>query len=399
MTKRLTDLTTRMTVLLDLATRARFPYQAATVRIGFSLVFAAFLVREWPHRRTLYGDHSPWSQEMALRVIGEDQAFTALAWWPGHWWFETVYHGTLLAALLLMAGWRTRAMSALFMVGVLSLEFRAPYLGDGGDSVFISMAVYLVLIRCGEVWSLDARRRRTGADDRSGPLLWQLTGVLLGLVLGLPDFGWAGLLWALWAGCGLRFAADRWFPQHEARTVLDGLAAMLHNLGMLVIAVQVCLIYATAGWYKIQGSRWQEGSALHYALHLDHFRPWPMLSDLLAAGMIPVVLLAYATVVVQVAFPFTLASRKIKNTLLAVMMAEHAGIAVVLGLPFLSAAMIVCDTLFLPTALLLWIDARPSRRGLRSGGGRKVPAAVPSIPEGRRPEPAKAPAPSGATRP
>lgn len=81
------------------------------------------------------------------------------------------------------------------------------------------------------------------------------------------------------------------------------------------------------------------------------------------------------------------------------MMAEHAGIAVVLGLPFLSAAMIVCDTLFLPTALLLWIDARLSRRGLRSGGGRKVPAAVPSIPEGRRPEPAKAPAPSGATRP
>ena len=157
---------------------------------------------------------------MALRVIGEDQAFTALAWWPGHWWFETVYHGTLVAALLLMFGWRTRATSAFFMVGVLSLEFRAPYLGDGGDSVFITMAIYLVLTRCGEVWSLDARRRRPGADDRSGPLLWQLTGVLLGLVFGLPDLGWTGLLWALWAGCGLQFAADRWFPRHEARILL-----------------------------------------------------------------------------------------------------------------------------------------------------------------------------------
>jgi hypothetical protein len=124
-----------------------------------------------------------------------------------------------------------------------------------------------------------------------------------------------------------------------------------------------------------------------------------MLSDLLAAGMIPVVLLAYATVVVQVAFPFTLASRKIKNILLAVMMAEHAGIAVVLGLPFLSAAMIVCDALFLPTALLLWIDARLARGGLRPGAGGEVPAAVPSIPEGRRPEPPKAPPPSGANRP
>ena len=211
-------------------------------------------------------------------------------------------------------------------------------------------------------------------------MLWQLTGVLLGLVFGLPDLGWTGLLWALWAGCGLQFAADRWFPRHEARILLDGLAAMLHNVGMLVIAVQVCFIYATAGWYKIQGSRWQDGSALHYALNLDHFRPWPALSDLLVAGMIPVVLLAYATVAVQVAFPFTLASRKIKNALLAVMMTEHAAIAIVLGLPFLSAAMIVCDALFLPTALLLGIDARVRRSGLRPRGGSEVPAAIPAVP-------------------
>ncbi|BBJ40059.1 hypothetical protein SSPO_027770 [Streptomyces antimycoticus] len=73
--------------------------------------------------------------------------------------------------------------------------------------------------------------------------------------------------------------------------------------------------------------------------------------------MLLIVLLGYGTVVMQVAFPFVLGYRRLKITLLAVMILEHAGIAVLLGLPFLSAAMVVCDAVFLPTALL-----KPSRR-------------------------------------
>lgn len=41
-----------------------------------------------------------------------------------------------------------------------------------------------------------------------------------------------------------------------------------------MIMAEVCLIYATAGWYKIQGSRWQDGTALYYPLGLDYFTPW-----------------------------------------------------------------------------------------------------------------------------
>lgn len=56
---------------------------------------------------------------------------------------------------------------------------------------------------------------------------------------------------------------------------MDAAASMVHNAAMLTIAAQVCLIYATAGWYKVQGSRWQEGSALHYALNDGPGRPPP----------------------------------------------------------------------------------------------------------------------------
>ncbi len=146
---------------------------------------------------------------------------------------------------------------------------------------------------------------------------------------------------------------------------------MVHNCAMLVIAVEVVLIYATAGWYKVQGTRWQDGTALYYPLHLDYFTPWPGLSALVGSALLPVFLISYGTVIVQVAFPFTLLNRRVKNVLLAVMMLEHTGIAVLLGLPVFSLAMIAADAVFLPTGALLWLAARASRIGAgRIGAGR-----------------------------
>jgi hypothetical protein len=130
----------------------------------------------------------------------------------------------------------------------------------------------------------------------------------------------------------------------------------------------VCLIYSTAGWYKIQGSRWQDGTALYYPLHLDDFTPWPALSHALAGNDVMVMLITYGTVIVQVAFPFTLFNRRVKNVLLGCMMLEHASIAIVLGLPFFSLAMIAADAVFLPTGFLRWLGqcAAAAVRGRRA---------------------------------
>ncbi|PLW74092.1 hypothetical protein C0036_03775, partial [Streptomyces sp. DJ] len=143
------------------------PYQAAVVRIGISLTWLLFLVREWPHRRELYGDTSPWRWEMAQRLIADNDAFTVLMWSDGRLWFEIVYAGAMLASLLMLLGWRTRTVSVLFMLGVLSLQNRSVFMGDGGDNVIHLMAIYLVLVRCGKVWSLDARRAARAAAARA----------------------------------------------------------------------------------------------------------------------------------------------------------------------------------------------------------------------------------------
>ncbi|WP_030421086.1 HTTM domain-containing protein [Streptomyces sp. SCSIO 75703] len=367
------------------------PYQTAVIRIGFSLTWLLFLLRELPHRHELYGPDGPWSRDLAEQLIADNGAFTALLWWDGRFWFETVYVLAVLASVLLLLGWRTRTTSVLFMIGVLSLQNRSIFMGDGGDNVLHLMSIYLVFTRCAQVWSLDARRARREeaarargerVTDRTGPVLWTVLGcVLVAVTLAGRLDGdrlVPVLLWTVWLAQALCRTVRRRARSEEPRILLDVVARVVHNGALLVIMAEACLIYATAGWYKIQGSRWQDGTAVYYPLHLDYFAPWPALSQALAASGTMVMLITYGTVVVQVAFPFTLFNRRVKNVLLAVMMTEHAVIAVVLGLPFFSLAMIAADAVFLPTSFLRGLGARVARLGRRAGAGERPPAEVPA---------------------
>jgi hypothetical protein len=372
------------------------PYQTAVVRIGFAATWLLFLLREFPHRQEMYGPDGPWSWDLAQQLIASNHAFTILMWSGGQVWFEVVYALAVLSSALFLVGWRTRTMSVLFMVGVLSLQNRSVFMGDGGDNVIHLMAIYLVFTRCGQVWSLDQRRERRARaarargerprPDRTGPVLWGVLGFALALATGAGrlDAGWTAVFWGLWAVQGVWWCVVRRAPHGEPRVLLDIVANLVHNAALLVIMAEACLIYSTAGWYKIQGSLWQDGTAVYYPLHLESFSPWPALSDLLSSHGTMVLLVTYGTVAAQVAFPFTLFNRRVKNVLLAFMMTEHAVIAVVLGLPFFSLAMIAADAVFLPTSFLLRLGGWASR----ARGRLTVRDALGALPGPRRRRPA-----------
>lgn len=194
------------------------PYQSAVVRIGFAGTWLFFLLREFPHRQELYGPDGPWSWELARQLIDSNRAFTVLMWSDSALWFEIVYAVAVLASALLMLGWRTRATSVVFAVGVLSLQNRSVFMGDGGDNVIHLMAIYLVLTRCAQVWSLDARRaRRLGAASagRAGPVLWGVLGAVFayGAATGRLSTGWLVVFTALWVLAALWWMVDRYEPE------------------------------------------------------------------------------------------------------------------------------------------------------------------------------------------
>ncbi|MDQ0762497.1 HTTM domain-containing protein [Streptomyces canus] len=322
-------------------------HAAAVLRIGYGLLYLVFLLREFPHRDEIWGPGSPWTPELARQLFDQTGWASILTLSDSRAYFEVCYALALVTSALFMLGWRTRAVSVLFAVVVGSFHARAIFMTDGGDNLILLMALYLVFTACGRRWSLDARRTSLRASAGTTPRT--------PMALGAEEL------------CRFR------------RT----LTAVLHNCGMFVIAAQVCFLYGSAGLYKVQGGSWGNGTALHYVLNLDLFRPWPELSLMVDEHDVMISIACYLTVLLQVAFPFVLFGR-LKYPVLTMLLGMHLGIAVLMGLPLFSGAMIIADAVFLPDRFYrslgrLW--RRTCRRpdawstGVPPGGG---PALVPS---------------------
>ena len=324
-------------------------YAAAVLRIGYGLLYLVFLLREFPHRDEMWGPGSPWTPTLARQLFDQSGWASILTLSDSRVYFEVCYAVALVTCALFLLGWRTRAMSVLFAVVVVSFHARALFMADGGDNLMVLMAVYLVFTACGRRWSLDARRARLRASAGETSDL---------------------------RGGGLRRHLG------DARMVLS---TVLHNCGMFVIAAQVCFLYGCAGLYKVQGPRWGDGTALHYVLNIDLFRPWPELSQLVAGHHLLIAVVGYLTVLVQVAFPFVLFGR-IKYPVLILLLGMHVNIAVLMGLPLFSGAMIVADAAFLPDRFYRSLG-RLWRRTFRRTGGVGAKAPVGTTPAAVPPQP------------
>ncbi|WP_406297610.1 HTTM domain-containing protein [Embleya sp. NBC_00888] len=396
----------RLVSALDtVSTRTFAVHQAALLRIGYGLVFLVGLIREYLNRREIWGDRSAWSPEMARELLSGIDGVSLLLESDTRWWFEGVYLAAIAVSALFVLGWHTRAMSVLFAVMVVSFNSRSILMTDGGDTVLLLMSIYLAFTACGRVWSLDARRaRRTGIRPGTGP--GHEVGVLVGLLamvaLGTtcradswtpePEFSFAFVCQRIWIpGIAIVFGA-LWRLPRAAEQVRAGLVTVVHNCALFVIAAEVCFIYGAAGLYKVQGSYWQDGTAMHYVLNLEYFAPWPGLSHTLGENAQMGVLMGYLTVFIQVGFVFMLFAKRVKYVAIVILLGMHFGIAVLLGLPAFSASMSVGDALFLPTAFLIWTRSRVvGRLTDRLRRGPKGPAPTPA---GREAAPAS-PVPGG----
>lgn len=215
----------------------------------------------------------------------------------------------LIVAVLYTIGYRARLMLIpmfVLWVGLLSIN---SLVQDQSDNLTRMAMIALVFSAPSEVWSIDALRRRKFASNPGKLFLvrwWRFQPVL-----------------------------PAW------------MTSLSHNLAVVVLGAQLCMIYAAGGLFKAQGFPWYSGTAIYDPLHTAQFGTWPELIGLITAWAPIVALGTVLTVLVQVSFPLLLLRRGTRIIGLLVILVFHVSIAVFMGLPWFSLAMVALDAIFI----------------------------------------------------
>jgi hypothetical protein len=112
-----------------------------------------------------------------------------------------------------------------------------------------------------------------------------------------------------------------------------------HNVAVIAMYVQICVLYFTSGAAKLHGDLWLQGTALYYITHTEVYGTSSLWLLSLLKNPVVVGLGAYLTIIYQIGFTFMLFNRAhFLWVILGIFL--HMGIGVVMGLTSFSIAMI-----------------------------------------------------------
>jgi hypothetical protein len=241
------------------------------------------------------GRHS-WVNNSAALLLDKDASGTTYAW-SYLWYIDsplllwTVHLAALVVFFLLTVGWHTRVVSILACVITLAYCHRLSGALFGLDQVNAMLATYLMLGRCGAVYSVDRLLAvRRGETD--------------------PPAGSVGT-----------------------------------NVAIRLIQLQMCIIYLFGGIGKMRGELWWDGSAVWFALANLEYQSiemtwmvhWPWL----------IALLTHVTVFWETFYCFLIWPKITRPICLAIAVAVHGGIALFLGMITFGLAMIIANIAFI----------------------------------------------------
>lgn len=289
---------------LLLSKHALYGLSAARILVGVATL--GILLTNFRDRHVLWGAGSFWaephrdSSEFGF-LLGLFQTESTIGFTFGY----LVLIGVCAAVIL---GWRTRPMIVVLVIGMAGLVERADTLGDQGDNIARIGLTLMLFMNVTAHWSLDARRRRR-AEGR----------------------GDLGVLQKLWHGLSV-------FP--------GWITTPLHNVALMALACQIFILYTASALFKVQGDLWQDGTALHYPLSLHEYGVFPWLNSLLTADPFVLTVLTYGSIFVQLFFAVGLLHPVSRRVALLGIIFFHGGIAVLMGLPWFSLAMLAFDAIF-----------------------------------------------------
>lgn len=311
----------------------RSSYGLALMRIVFGGMTLVILLLSAPHLSYTFGEAAAWSDP--LRYTSSVNAYP----WPIPFPFDradpdgVLYLKTALLGAVAIAytlGWRMRIVSPLFVFLWLGFSTLNPVVTNSGHyQTFRIMLIFMLFADLSRRWSLDARRRAQRSDGGPDAVPRSIRNVQI---------------WPLPA----------WLPN------------LFNNAAVMLIAFQVFTIYISSALWKLQGSTWTTGVAVHYPLQLEELTLIPWLNDFVGQFDVVIYLSSWASVYLQLLFPVLLLNRYTRIAALICITAMHAGIGVLLALPFFSLVMIASDMIFIRESswqkLNEWVRSRRTRR-------------------------------------
>ena len=301
-------------------------YGLSLLRILYGLLITGLLAVNFAQRQFIWGVASRWLQPLVA-----EKGFT----WPFTLFsgnspalFTATYLLMGLLALLFMLGWRTRLITPVLLVLWVSLTQQNPLGTDAGDVVVRLVLLYACFADLSAHWSLDARRRTRAAAQPSR---------------------------ARKIGARKIAVPAEW-------------GNLFHNAAVIAVACQVFIIYVSSAMFKIQGSLWQNGTAIYYPMHMHLLDAYPTLNSLITDHLFIVFAATYGTVYLQLFFPFLQLTRPTRMLALAGIIGMHIGIGIFLALPFFSLSMIGADMIFLRDGTVTRLESKAKHllRGARA---------------------------------
>lgn len=128
----------------------------AVFRVLVALVVLIDLALRFPHTYTLYSDSGPYPRYLSMENIHPDRWSVFFAnGSPEFAWLLFVIG--MVAAVSMMAGWRTRLATVVLWVIVLSLQSRNNHANSGADTLMRMSLFWGMFLPLGARWSADAR--------------------------------------------------------------------------------------------------------------------------------------------------------------------------------------------------------------------------------------------------
>jgi len=241
-----------------------------------------------------------------------------LAVFPSDLAVQILFGVLLCACIALTVGYQTRLAALLVFVGIMSLERRDPYVFNTGDGLMRLIAFYLMLAPAGAALSVDRWRQ--------GHRFWE-------------------------------------FPR---RSVWP----------LRLMQIQLSIIYLAGLWIKVQGTTWNNGTAVSYSMRISDLTRFPV-PGFLTHSMLIANLMTFGTLAIELSLAILVWNRRLRPWILLVGVFLHLGIDYSIRVGFFSLAMLTLYIAFLnpewAQTRLLAIGDRIERRRARSG---KLPMAA-----------------------